>query len=74
MPANITPPLKWHGGKNAFEGKLAKWIISLMRSSQARAVSDSLINPGRNSCSAVRNNLARRGAAEQEFLPGLASR
>jgi DNA adenine methylase len=23
-------PLKWHGGKNAFNGKLAKWIISLM--------------------------------------------
>jgi len=23
-------PLKWHGGKNAFHGKLAKWIISLM--------------------------------------------
>lgn len=23
-------PLKWHGGKGAFNGKLAKWIISLM--------------------------------------------
>jgi DNA adenine methylase len=23
-------PIKWHGGKNAFNGKLAKWIISLM--------------------------------------------
>ena len=23
-------PLKWHGGKNAFQGKLARWIISLM--------------------------------------------
>lgn len=26
----ITQPLKWHGGKGAFHGKLAKWIISLM--------------------------------------------
>lgn len=26
----ITQPLKWHGGKGAFNGKLAKWIISLM--------------------------------------------
>ena len=26
----LTQPLKWHGGKNAFSGKLAKWIISLM--------------------------------------------
>ena len=23
-------PLKWHGGKGAFNGKLARWIISLM--------------------------------------------
>lgn len=23
-------PLKWHGGKGAFNGKLAKWIVSLM--------------------------------------------
>lgn len=23
-------PLKWHGGKGAFQGKLAKWILSLM--------------------------------------------
>ncbi len=23
-------PLKWHGGKGAFSGKLARWIISLM--------------------------------------------
>jgi site-specific DNA-adenine methylase len=23
-------PLKWHGGKNAFNGKLARWITSLM--------------------------------------------
>lgn len=23
-------PLKWHGGKGAFHGKLARWIISLM--------------------------------------------
>jgi DNA adenine methylase len=29
MPT-LTPPLKWHGGKNAFNGKLANWIISLM--------------------------------------------
>src|SRR5262245_24840436 len=29
MPT-LTPPLKWHGGKNAFHGKLAKWILSLM--------------------------------------------
>jgi DNA adenine methylase len=34
MPARrstaLTPPLKVHGGKGAFNGKLAKWIISLM--------------------------------------------
>lgn len=28
VPPN--PPLKYHGGKGAFKGKLAKWIISLM--------------------------------------------
>ncbi len=28
--ANLTQPIKWHGGKGAFNGKLAKWIISLM--------------------------------------------
>ena len=22
----LTQPLKWHGGKGAFNGKLAKWI------------------------------------------------
>lgn len=27
---SLTQPLKWHGGKGAFNGKLAKWIISLM--------------------------------------------
>ncbi len=26
----IPSPTKWHGGKGAFNGKLAKWIISLM--------------------------------------------
>lgn len=26
----VASPLKWHGGKGAFQGKLAKWIISLM--------------------------------------------
>lgn len=26
----ISPPLKWHGGKGAFHGKLAQWIIGLM--------------------------------------------
>ncbi len=26
----LTQPLRWHGGKGAFNGKLAKWIISLM--------------------------------------------
>lgn len=26
----LTQPLKWHGGKNAFQGKLANWVISLM--------------------------------------------
>lgn len=26
----VPQPLKWHGGKGAFNGKLAKWIISLM--------------------------------------------
>lgn len=26
----IHGPLKWHGGKGAFNGKLAKWIVSLM--------------------------------------------
>ncbi len=26
----MSQPLKWHGGKGAFNGKLAKWIISLM--------------------------------------------
>jgi len=29
---DLTQPLKWHGGKGAFNGKLAKWIISLMPS------------------------------------------
>ncbi len=28
----MSQPLKWHGGKGAFNGKLAKWIISLMPS------------------------------------------
>lgn len=29
MPkTKLTPPLKWHGGKGAFHGKLAAWIIS----------------------------------------------
>lgn len=28
--SKINAPLKWHGGKNAFNGALAKWIISLM--------------------------------------------
>lgn len=27
---SLTQPLKWHGGKGAFNGALAKWIISLM--------------------------------------------
>ena len=27
---SLTQPLKWHGGKGAFNGKLAKWIISLI--------------------------------------------
>lgn len=27
---SLGPPLKWHGGKGAFNGALAKWIISLM--------------------------------------------
>lgn len=27
---SVSQPLKWHGGKGAFNGKLAKWIISLM--------------------------------------------
>lgn len=27
---SIASPLKWHGGKGAFHGKLAQWIISLM--------------------------------------------
>lgn len=26
----IPSPLKWHGAKGAFQGKLAKWIVSLM--------------------------------------------
>ncbi len=26
----LTQPVKWHGGKGAFKGALAKWIISLM--------------------------------------------
>lgn len=26
----LTAPIKWHGGKNAFQGKLARWIIGLM--------------------------------------------
>jgi DNA adenine methylase len=26
----LTPPLKWHGGKGAFNGKLARWIVGLM--------------------------------------------
>lgn len=30
MTEALIPPLKWHGGKNAFNGKLAKWIISKM--------------------------------------------
>jgi DNA adenine methylase len=31
MPT-IAPPLKFHGGKNAFNGKPARWIVSLMPS------------------------------------------
>lgn len=27
---SLTQPIKWHGGKGAFNGKLSKWIISLM--------------------------------------------
>jgi DNA adenine methylase len=27
---DLVQPIKWHGGKGAFNGKLAKWIISLM--------------------------------------------
>jgi DNA adenine methylase len=30
MGTTLTPPLKWHGGKNANNGKPAKWIVSLM--------------------------------------------
>jgi site-specific DNA-adenine methylase len=30
MTAKLTQPLKWHGGKGAFQGKLAAWIIDLM--------------------------------------------
>jgi len=30
MSKKLTQPIKWHGGKGAFSGKLAKWIISLM--------------------------------------------
>lgn len=30
LPNSISRPLKWHGGKGAFRGKLSKWIISLM--------------------------------------------
>lgn len=30
MTPVLTQPIKWHGGKGAFNGKLAKWIISLM--------------------------------------------
>jgi DNA adenine methylase len=30
MTKALTPPLKWHGGKGAFNGKLAAWIISKM--------------------------------------------
>lgn len=26
----LNGPLKWHGGKGAFNGKLARWIVSLM--------------------------------------------
>ena len=30
MASKLTQPLKWHGGKGAFGGQLAQWIISLM--------------------------------------------
>lgn len=30
VSSQVTLPLKWHGGKGAFNGKLAKWIISLL--------------------------------------------
>jgi DNA adenine methylase len=30
MSNNITLPLKWHGGKGGHNGKLARWIVSLM--------------------------------------------
>jgi DNA adenine methylase len=30
MGERLTPPLKWHGGKNAHQGELARWIVSLM--------------------------------------------
>lgn len=28
--SKVSSPLRWHGGKGAFNGKLAKWLISLM--------------------------------------------
>lgn len=30
MSTTISPPLKWFGGKGSHQGKLAKWIVSLM--------------------------------------------
>lgn len=32
MVNTLASPLKWHGGKGAFQGKLAQWIIGLMPS------------------------------------------
>lgn len=32
------PPLRWHGGKNAFSGKLAKWLVRLMDVDHTRFV------------------------------------
>jgi DNA adenine methylase len=26
----VSPPLKWHGGKGGYHGKVARWIVSLM--------------------------------------------
>lgn len=59
----IASPLKWHGGKGAFSGKLAKWIVSLMPTDHVHYVEpyfgggSVLLNKNPNGVSEVVNDL-----------------
>lgn len=59
----IASPIKWHGGKGAFGGKLAKWIVSLMPTDHIHYVEpyfgggSVLLNKNPNGVSEVVNDL-----------------